>query len=355
MLQIFVLLLVGAFLPLHLLGHTTPAASPELSKDPRAVLETAAPFYDYTDPHLKPWHLKATYQLYDEASKPAESGVYEYWWASPKVYRSSWTRGTASRTDWHTEDGAHHYLATGEPFNYFEYQFQSALLSPLPRIDELDPTKLRLSRESVSLGSSKLPCIMVIPLMPLHGQVQQVPLGLFPTYCFDPTLPVLRVRYSFGGLTIGFGKIDKMQNRYLAEEIEILEGKRKILTATVDSIAGVTPTDSAFTPDPKALVRHSGGTVHLPPGQSISSLVKKVSPIYPADAKEARVAGTVVLDATIGFDGAVHDLHVVNAPWPSLVAAALQAVSQWQYRPFTQNGEPVEVQTEINVIFQLGR
>jgi protein TonB len=80
-----------------------------------------------------------------------------------------------------------------------------------------------------------------------------------------------------------------------------------------------------------------------------------VYPVYPQDAKEARVSGTVVLKATIGLDGGVHDLHVESTPWPSLAGAALWAVSHWQYKPYLLNGEPVEVETTIHVIFSLSQ
>jgi len=60
------------------------------------------------------------------------------------------------------------------------------------------------------------------------------------------------------------------------------------------------------------------------------------------------------LRALIGKDGKIHELHVVSAPWPSLAASALQAVSQWEYKPYLLNGETVDVDTEVNVIFALG-
>jgi protein TonB len=84
-------------------------------------------------------------------------------------------------------------------------------------------------------------------------------------------------------------------------------------------------------------------------------LLKKQAPIYPQDAKDAHVSGTVVLRGTIGMDGGVHNLHVVSAPWPSLAVAALAAVSQWEYKPFLFSGSPTEVDTTINVIFSLGQ
>ncbi|HUX46323.1 MAG TPA: hypothetical protein VMV57_16375, partial [Terracidiphilus sp.] len=86
-------------------AKTKDKAASDLPKNPRALLAAAAPFYDFSSPDLKPWHLKATYQLYDEQGKPTEQGTYEYWWASPLVYRSTWKRAGASESDWMTPKG----------------------------------------------------------------------------------------------------------------------------------------------------------------------------------------------------------------------------------------------------------
>jgi len=61
----------------------------------------------------------------------------------------------------------------------------------------------------------------------------------------------------------------------------------------------------------------------------------------------------VVLQGTIGVDGMIRDLSVVSGP-KVLQQAALDAVAQWRYKPYTLNGEPVAVATTINVVFNLG-
>jgi protein TonB len=83
-------------------------------------------------------------------------------------------------------------------------------------------------------------------------------------------------------------------------------------------------------------------------------LVSKTPPVYPIDAKKAGISGTVVLAATIDTDGMVKELHVVSGP-DLLQQAALDAVREWRYRPYLLNGQPVEVCTQINLIFTLGR
>jgi protein TonB len=77
------------------------------------------------------------------------------------------------------------------------------------------------------------------------------------------------------------------------------------------------------------------------------------SPQYPAIAKAARIQGTVVLQATISKNGTIENLRVLSGP-PMLVQSALEAVKSWRYKPYLLNGEPVEVETQVNVIFTLG-
>lgn len=83
-----------------------------------------------------------------------------------------------------------------------------------------------------------------------------------------------------------------------------------------------------------------------------ANLIRKIAPTYPPLAKQARVQGTVRLNAVIGKDGSIQNLNVVSGH-PLLVNAALEAVRQWQYKPTLLNGEPVEVVTTIDVNFTL--
>jgi len=85
-----------------------------------------------------------------------------------------------------------------------------------------------------------------------------------------------------------------------------------------------------------------------------ANLIRKVTPQYPALAKQARVQGTVRFTAIIGKDGTIQNLQLISGH-PLLVQAAQEAVKQWQYRPTLLNGEPVEVVTQIDVNFTLSQ
>jgi protein TonB len=92
--------------------------------------------------------------------------------------------------------------------------------------------------------------------------------------------------------------------------------------------------------------------VRVSQGVSQGLLIHQVKPSYPPLARQARIQGTVVLQAVIGKDGNIQGLKVVSGH-PMLAPAALEAVKQWKYKPYYLNGEPVEVDTTINVNFTL--
>jgi protein TonB len=81
-------------------------------------------------------------------------------------------------------------------------------------------------------------------------------------------------------------------------------------------------------------------------------LIFKVIPTYPMVAQASRTSGTVVLQATISRTGTIENLRVVSGP-AMLQKAALDAVKQWRYKPYMLNGQPVEVETAVNVQFTL--
>jgi protein TonB len=82
------------------------------------------------------------------------------------------------------------------------------------------------------------------------------------------------------------------------------------------------------------------------------NLIRRVDPTYPPLARSARMQGSVVLTAVISKAGTITNLRVLSGH-PMLVPAAIDAVSQWLYRPYILNSEPVEVETQITVNFKL--
>jgi len=116
------------------------------------------------------------------------------------------------------------------------------------------------------------------------------------------------------------------------EKAEALAEKEKA-EAVVRAKAAVAPT-------------RVGGKIRAP------TKTKNVKPVYPAIAKSARVAGTVIVEAVIGADGKVVDAKVLRSI-PMLDQAALDAVKQWEFTPTLLNGVPVPVIMTVTVNFTL--
>lgn len=86
-----------------------------------------------------------------------------------------------------------------------------------------------------------------------------------------------------------------------------------------------------------------------------SNLTVKVQPVYPAEAKAARVQGTVELEINVTKDGVPAELRVIRSPSDELSESALEAVRQWRYRPTLLNGSPVEIVSTVIVNYTLAR
>ncbi len=82
------------------------------------------------------------------------------------------------------------------------------------------------------------------------------------------------------------------------------------------------------------------------------NILTKAVPVYPPAAKKARIQGKVTLDAVIGTDGHVENLRVLSGP-QELQQSSLDAVRQWTYKPYLLNGDPIEVETTVNVVYML--
>ncbi len=92
--------------------------------------------------------------------------------------------------------------------------------------------------------------------------------------------------------------------------------------------------------------------VRVSQGVTSGLLVHRVQPNYPPLARQARIQGSVVLQAEISKDGAIENLRLMSGH-PMLAPSAIEAVRQWRYRPYILNGEPVAVETQITVNFTL--
>jgi protein TonB len=91
--------------------------------------------------------------------------------------------------------------------------------------------------------------------------------------------------------------------------------------------------------------------VRLSP-ETTQAVSHPVNPDYPLLDRQMKVQGSVILQALIGRDGSIQDLRVVSGP-AILAAAAREAVKQWRFKPYLQDGSPIETQARIIVNFTI--
>ena len=81
-------------------------------------------------------------------------------------------------------------------------------------------------------------------------------------------------------------------------------------------------------------------------------LISKAVPLYPPAAKKAKIQGKVVLSILIDKGGNVQSVTAISGP-PELQQSAIDAVRQWKYKPYLLNGDPIEVESTVHVIYSL--
>jgi TonB family protein len=139
-------------------------------------------------------------------------------------------------------------------------------------------------------------------------------------------------------------------------EVEVVAGdEHRAVQAGTNSVnvdlQPKTPIAMAKLPSDSRGVTEAAGRVHLSP-RTAEMVSRRVEPNYPLLAKQMKVQGAVVLEALIGREGNIQDLHILSGP-PILSSAAREAVKQWRFRPYLQSGQAVETEARITVNFTI--
>ncbi|MGA7081524.1 MAG: energy transducer TonB [Terriglobales bacterium] len=140
-------------------------------------------------------------------------------------------------------------------------------------------------------------------------------------------------------------------------QVEVVAGNRHISVPAksnaihLDVDSGATSSASSATGSAPGGVVSAGDRVQLSP-QTAQSVTVSVPPDYPLLARQMKVQGAVSLQALISRDGSIQELQILSGP-SILAAAAREAVKQWHFKPYLQNGQPVETQARITVNFTI--
>jgi len=327
-----------------LMAQTATPSTP-MPKDPAAILQLAQEENNIDMDGLKPWHLKATFQVFDEKGKPTETATLDEIWVGVKRQKRTWSSPSFNQVEIVNESGRFRSGDKNEVPMLLE-EARRTMVHPMPTVGEIAGTQLDLQKKR--FGKVDLNCVMLS--QPIKG-VTHAPLGLFPTYCFDIDRPTYRVGFEYGDTTYVTNQIGTFLGRSVAVKDGVSVKSVKRVEGTVDFLGSIPePEDQTFAAPPEAM-DISSKAVAISPGVAAGYRLNGADPIYPQAAKEAHIQGTVIMRAIIGRDGRIHALRVQSANDADLAISAIIAVRGWTYKPYLLNGVPTEVDTMITVNF----
>ncbi|HEY0287362.1 MAG TPA: energy transducer TonB [Pseudomonas sp.] len=344
-LLLFLLLTASA---VYLGAQATSTAATPTPKTSGALLQLALTQNDIDVEGLKPWELKATFQLYDEKGKPTETASLDEIWVSPKQQKRTWTSPSFNQVEIVNEQGIFRSGNSDEAPLALD-QARRSMVHPMPAEGDVRETQPIMQKKR--FDTLELNCIMPTPL-PTKGYWQPR-LGSLPTYCFDLNNPIFRIGYIYGDTVSVANTVGTFQGRYIATKDLISINNVKNVDGKIDDLRILSTLNAQmFVPSTDA-VNIGVKPVMIGPAVAAEYLISSTTPMYPTAAKIAHAEGTVVMGITIGVDGRVHSVHLLRPANPDLALAATGAASKRRYRPYLVNGVPTEVQTTITTDFNM--
>jgi len=332
------LILIGLLcVPAVLAQSPTEPASQISNNGPADALGLAEKRNTLEQDGGQPWHLKATYEIFSEDGLSKDTGTYEEWWASAKRNKHTVATKDFTRTDYFTDEGVFR-VETGKMSAFIGPNWINALVHPFT---EEDFDSFTTEAREHEIDKMPLNCITLawrkgMPVEPITH-----------TYCFGPEL-ILRAAISeYGLFQILYNHHVRLAERYVPKEIRVLAGSRSVANIYVEKCESLNDMkDPKFTPPvgAKKLPSYSTG-YGVTGGTPDQQLVRRTQPESAAPGK-AGVHGEVAIKVTIDKDGRVTNPQVVSGS-PTLTQTAMDTVTQWRYRPWVANHEPIDVETTL--------
>jgi TonB family protein len=325
---------LAAALPFAVAAPAQAPAPVPLSRNLAALMSLAWQQNGLHGSDLKPWHVRASWQMLDDKGKAERQGTWEEWWAGPHESKMVYDSPDYQQTYWSTAQGNYTLESHGSP-GWIEDLIEQMIFRPAAT--QKDLTHLQLKEADFRDHGVTLHCV-----------TNKVSLEAF---CFEPGMAVLRTKVT-SVLQITFNSIVKFQGRYLAKDVYVARVGMPAVKIRVDAIEPLAPeAGNEFAPSPQA--KFVSSRLSVPGGVIAGRRLSGDAPGYPLLARQENIQGTVVLWGVIGKDGVIRNLEVIGGP-TMLQGSAINAVKTWRYQPYLLNGKPVEVHTQIDVVYHLG-
>ena len=219
------------------LAQAPAAQEAPTPQEPASLVARAAEMNGLGAPGAHPWHVQATYEMFDGDGKPIGTGTYEEWWAGPKKNKRIYRSTGFTQTVYATSSGL---LRRDNPANprIAELEVRHNLLRP---IDEPTLENYAFKIHETLQGETHLHCVEL-------GRKGWVP----HTYCFGGDLPVLRATVSLGGaFQTVYNDVFAFDGRFVARDIRMVSGLKPFIHIHVEKIEALdTINDADFRPSP---------------------------------------------------------------------------------------------------------
>lgn len=340
-------LLTLAFVASEAQSFAQDQPSTAMPKKPSALMNLTAQSNQLEVEGLKPWRITIAYQLMNAQGAVENEGTIEESWIAGQKFKVVYKSGAFTREDYQTASGLFRTSQGQSPSGQLD-RIRLEFTQPFP--NEKTREHWILEAKDQTSNGLKLKCLAITGFsMPdadrrFNG----------PTYCVESDRPALRLSTlpTSPSQIVLHDNLQAFQGRFVPGDVAVTQDSHPLWKAHLVRIEPIDAVDeAAFAPPASA--KPVEKKIAISSGVAQGNLTHRVAPQYPPDARSKGIEGMVTIRATIGKDGHVNNLGVVQGP-EELRQAALEAVQQWTYRPYLLNGETVSVDTMINVEFKLG-
>jgi TonB family protein len=324
------------FLLVVLFGVAIPGhAEKNEFDDPRTLLEASRTATDIWSEPKAPFKIEVEVEFL-QMKTAGLTGKVSVVWMQPTKWRRAVMAPGYSSVDMNSDGQMSHesnWKQVKTPRRIRQLESAMSAFSMRESYSVKLPLRSRYSRMERKVHGRKLPCVR-------EGYIES---------CYDPNVQNALVLRDTGFWRFEYGDFQPFQGHTFPRRFSVYEFDEKVLEGTISFAESAVENGIVWA----AAKPVGAGSPKCSAGVTPGEVRSKVAPIYPSSAKVNRVQGIVVIGAVINKEGTVVEPEIMIATSPDLATAAMQAVKQWRYEPYRLCGEPVEVETEIQVRFEL--
>jgi hypothetical protein len=298
------------------------------------ILKLALDMNGLEVPSARPWHVKLSYDQFDEDGDNVLSGTIEEFYSGPKKFKRVYASDTSNRIDIANDAGLFRAGDQNWP-SVVESGVLNSAIHPLDLARWDDRTR-RPEKTELKSGNVKFPCVS------LRDKDLRVTHFGAPMFCFEPGTVMLRYVNANMAEVMTYDSIVLFQGRYVARDITIRHVDKPFLKIHVEELGEITKLSDTFFALPPDAKGPLGGRIPVPSSTYNEEYqLSSPQPEYPRG-----VSGLVHVKYVVGKDGSVVEATAEDGP-EELRKAVLKAVQKYRFRPYLLLDQPVEVESTI--------